>query len=311
MAAFSFTCSLLSCAFDGSSSADADGTVVGYQWDFGDAKIAAGATVSHTFLNPGTYVVTLTVTDDRGATDSTTGSITVSTEATANLQISTMKAPATAASGQAIKVTDVTVNAGSGPAGASATKVWLSNDKVLGGDLPLTAAARTVAALAPGGTSTGSVAATIPTIGPGIYYLIAQADRDGQVAESNEADNLRVKPIAIGPDVTVKAIGLKSSTTTAMAPTSISVTTRNVGGAAAGATHTRLYRSNDARLDAGDVLLADFDVPALAPSQERSHSVSASLPSGTVYVIAVSDATAAVVESREGNNKKAVKQTMP
>ena len=72
------SCTNLACAFDGSSSADADGTIAGYAWDFGDGGSATEQKPSHTFTTAGTYSVKLTVTDDQGATGSTTKSVTVS-----------------------------------------------------------------------------------------------------------------------------------------------------------------------------------------------------------------------------------------
>jgi PKD repeat protein len=67
----------LSVSFDGSSSSDPDGTVASWAWDFGDGSTGSGSTASHTYPNPGAYVTTLTVTDDRGGTDSATVSILV------------------------------------------------------------------------------------------------------------------------------------------------------------------------------------------------------------------------------------------
>jgi hypothetical protein len=61
-------------AFDASATTD-DGTVVGYDWDFGDGDSSTGVTTTHTFPGPGTYVVRLTVTDDSGLTGSTTRTI--------------------------------------------------------------------------------------------------------------------------------------------------------------------------------------------------------------------------------------------
>lgn len=55
-------------AFDATASSDPDGSVVRYDWDFGDgtAQADAGPTPSHTYPGPGTYLVALTVTDDEG-----------------------------------------------------------------------------------------------------------------------------------------------------------------------------------------------------------------------------------------------------
>jgi len=60
--------------FDATASSDADGSIVSYQWSFGDGTSADTGTVAyayHEFPTAGTYLATLTVTDDGGATDST------------------------------------------------------------------------------------------------------------------------------------------------------------------------------------------------------------------------------------------------
>ena len=67
----------LEVSFDASGSYDPDGTIVSYQWDFKDGNTGSGKTISHTFSSIGNYDVKLTVTDDKGATDSTTKTITV------------------------------------------------------------------------------------------------------------------------------------------------------------------------------------------------------------------------------------------
>ncbi len=80
VARFGSSCSLLDCAFTSTASTDADGTIVARDWDFGDGGTASGATPSHSYEVPGTYTVTLTVTDDDGAVGTATQQVTVSDE---------------------------------------------------------------------------------------------------------------------------------------------------------------------------------------------------------------------------------------
>lgn len=68
---------------DAAASADADGTVESYAWTFGDGSTATEAQSSHAYAQSGTYEVTLTVTDNDGATSEITQSVSV-TEAAAN-----------------------------------------------------------------------------------------------------------------------------------------------------------------------------------------------------------------------------------
>jgi len=80
-----FTVSLLSGTspltvdFDAGTSYDPDGTIVSYNWDFGDGTTTTGKTASHTFTatTTQTYTVRLTVTDDDGASATASQSIEV------------------------------------------------------------------------------------------------------------------------------------------------------------------------------------------------------------------------------------------
>lgn len=56
---------------------DPDGTILSYHWNFGDGHTAEGQTVTHSYVTPGVYQVTLTVTDNDGASSSITKNITV------------------------------------------------------------------------------------------------------------------------------------------------------------------------------------------------------------------------------------------
>ena len=71
----------LSVSFDASASSDSDGTIISYAWNFGDGGVGSGSGITHGFASAGIYTVTLTVTDDKGATASIVQNITVSPSA--------------------------------------------------------------------------------------------------------------------------------------------------------------------------------------------------------------------------------------
>ncbi|NEA25941.1 PKD domain-containing protein [Actinomadura bangladeshensis] len=76
-AAFTRSCESMQCAFDATASSDPDGSVTGYKWDFGNGADGSGATPEHTYAAAGTYTVKLTVTDDQGAKDTKSQTVTV------------------------------------------------------------------------------------------------------------------------------------------------------------------------------------------------------------------------------------------
>jgi len=59
------------------ASYDPDGLVVSWSWSFGDGAISEERNPAHTYSTPGTYEVTLTVTDNAGAADSESKNVTV------------------------------------------------------------------------------------------------------------------------------------------------------------------------------------------------------------------------------------------
>jgi subtilase family serine protease len=106
-----------------------------------------------------------------------------------DLDITAFSAPASAAAGQTITVTDTTKNQGGGTADPSRTQFYLSADTTLdASDLLL--GSRDVPSLAAAASSSGPTTVTIPLgTAAGSWYIIAKADGEGVVTETSEANN--------------------------------------------------------------------------------------------------------------------------
>jgi PKD repeat protein len=61
--------------FSAATSSDPDGQIASYSWDFGNGGKGTGLFAKHEYTTKGSFIITLTITDDQGATSSTKGTV--------------------------------------------------------------------------------------------------------------------------------------------------------------------------------------------------------------------------------------------
>jgi subtilase family serine protease len=223
----------------------------------------------------------------------------------ADLVIAAFTAPATVGSGVAFTVTDTTTNRGAGSAAATTTGYYLSTnaffdagDTLIGG--------RSVPALGPNASSTGSATLSLPAGTPvGMYYLVARADAGAAIGESLEGNNVVARIVQVGADMVVSILTVPTAVGAGV-PFTVTDTTRNQGGGPAAASTTAFYFSTNAVLDGADVALGSRAVPALAAGASSTGSATLTIADGTApgtyYIFARADVDGGVTESVEANN---------
>jgi hypothetical protein len=226
-----------------------------------------------------------------------------------DLMVASVVVPSMVTAGVPFLVADTTRNAGAGELRSAVVRFYLSYDALLSTTDTLLGG-RVIPAMAGGEISAGATLITVPpaTVA-GLYRLIATADPDHDIIESNEANNVRAQYLrVVKPDLAVTAL-VAPTVATAGSTITVSDTTTNVGLGAAGPSSTRFFLSKDAITGAGDVELGVRSVPALLSRKFSTGSVPVTIPAGTppgyYYVIGYADADRAVSEVRETANARA------
>ncbi len=114
---------------DANGSSDLDGSIVSYEWDFGDGATAQGVTASHTYSTVGTYTITLVVTDNDESAGSTTRTVTVSSPSN---QPPTAAFTATPQSGSAPLLVSTDAQSSSDADGTISNYAWSFGDGATG-----------------------------------------------------------------------------------------------------------------------------------------------------------------------------------
>jgi subtilase family serine protease len=170
---------------------------------------------------------------------------------------------------------------------------------------------------APGETATipaNAATVTVPIVP--IDDLLVESDEtvtvavrsgDGYAIGSPMTATVTIVSDDVAPDLTVTSLAIAGKGG-AGATIQITETTRNQGTGPAAASETTYYLSKNFTLEAGDPLIGQRSVPALAAGATHTATVSVVLPnpleSGSYYVYAKADGSGTVTETNEINNTR-------
>ena len=251
VAAFSSTTNSLTASFDSSVSADPDGTIASYAWNFGDTTTGSGASPTHTYVQPGSYVVSLTVTDNRGGTNTVTHSVTV---------VATNVAPTAAFSSTGSNLTaSFAASASNDPDGTIASYSWDFGD-----------------------SSTGSGVAPAHTYAAAGIFTVSLTVTDNQGATNTVTHPVTVSAANVSPTAaftsTVSALATTFDGSTSVDPDgSIASYAWNFGdsGTSTGATTSHTYAA------AGSYIVTLTVTDNSGATNAVTHSVTVSAPAAT------------------------------
>ena len=116
-------------------------------------------------------------------------------------------APSSAAAGGTASIGWTIKNQGGGSAAASNVKFYLSVNSIVDSNDVLLTQVGPAPGLDPGVSSPGSTTVSIPSnTTAGTYYLIASADGDNSVLETNETNNSLPRFVSIGGDLVISSL---------------------------------------------------------------------------------------------------------
>jgi subtilisin family serine protease/subtilase family serine protease len=222
-----------------------------------------------------------------------------------DLVVSAFTAPGFGGADSTIDVSFTVTNQGDGHAALSTARFFLSINPTLDPtDTPI--GDHQVPGLPPAGAASSQATLSIPAgMATGLRYLIAVADADDVLDESEEENNDALRLIQIGPDLIVQTFTAPAAVTPGETLV-VSDTIRNRGGGAAGGSITTFYFSEDRYVGAGDVSLGSRAVAALPAGTTDSGDTTVTIPStasfGLYYLLATTDDGGTVDETYENNN---------
>ncbi len=229
-----------------------------------------------------------------------------------DLTITNLSSPNTVSPGDFIRLDYSITNQGNGDVNTwSQTKFYLSADTTLDvADTYLTSDYNYAWNLSASGSQADYVYLSLnQNLESGNYYILAQADANNEISESNESNNITYQQLTVGgnsePDLIISEL---SGDNTVEAGNSLwlDYTLTNQGSGSSDWSDTNFYLSTDTTLDATDTYLNSYSSWGLSAGQSNTGfaflNIEQNLAGGTYYVLAQADANNEVSESNENNN---------
>jgi len=262
-------------SFNGSTSSDPDGTIVTYAWDFNDDGLvdAYGATTSHAFPTSGAYSVRLTVTDDDGAPDTETKTISVSPPTNQAPTASFTVSPSTAQ-----------------------PNAWISFDASASFDVDGTIT-RYDWTFGDGETGTG--ATTFHRYTSPATYTVQLTVTDDDFATATTTRQVVIQPAAAA-DLTVSSLTASPSNPSIGQTLTFSFTITNVGNTSSGTFRVKLQGSGTA---------TQTYISSLGAGASRSSSLTLPLIAASETFTVTADDLGQIAESNETNNTRSLTVT--
>ncbi len=229
-----------------------------------------------------------------------------------DVTITNLSAPNTVHPGDFIQLNYTITNQGNGDVNTrSKTQFYLSADTTLDtGDTYLTYDYNYHWNLSAGASKVDYVYVSLDqNLEAGNYYILAQADANNDISESNENNNITSQQITVGgtpePDLIISNL---SGDHTIEAGNSLwlDYTLTNQGNGSSDWSDTNFYLSTDTILDGNDTELESYSSWSLSAGKSNDGfaflDIDQDLAGGTYYILAQADANHEVSESNETNN---------
>ena len=207
-------------------------------------------------------------------------------------------------SGGSLQLSDTATNQGGGSASGSLTGFYLSTNGTTKGSYVGYRYVGVLAATAVSGPVTTTL--TLPNNLSGTYYVIACANYNNAVVESNTANNCSASGsfTVAGADLVESAVSVLTASPQSGGSLQVSDTATNQGGGSASGSLTGFYLSTNGSTKGSYVgyrYVANLAAAAVSGPVTTTLTLPNNL-SGTYYVIACANYNSAVVESNTANN---------